>query len=211
MNHRLLSSGWDFVRFDSNRPIGIRDRIFRGKSIRIELDFVLQVLVRSDPIGQSSNQVFPPNLYFPLFLQVVPLFPATSVYFPQLFPPRHQFCLPRQFIYRHLNVPLFPSTRGSKWLIGYPIGRSDSARKRVSNRSSDWTVRLVTDPIDQSKNSVQCDSMRSSGRTKSPIGRINSSIEHMGLTLIRSDPSIGPTKSQPKTCSTKSCSTRIDF
>ncbi len=144
-----------------------------------------------------SCQIF----IFPLFLQLVQLLPATSVYFPQLF--RHvvslfKHCLPHKFIYRHLNVPLFPSTRGSKWLIGYPIGRSDSARKRVSNRSSDWTVRLVTDPIDQSKNSVRCDSMRSSGRTKSPIGRINSSIEHMGLTLIRSDPSIGPTKSQPK-------------
>ncbi len=25
---------------DSNQPIGIHDRIFRGKSIRIELDFV---------------------------------------------------------------------------------------------------------------------------------------------------------------------------
>ena len=66
-------------------------------------------------------------------------------------------CVPRQFIYRHLNVPLFPYTRGSKWLIGNPIGRSDWARKRVSNRSSDWTVQLVTDPIDQSKNLVWCD------------------------------------------------------
>ena len=29
------------------------------------------------------------------------------------------------------------------------------------------------------------------------MSRVKSSIEHMGLTAIRSDPSIGPTKSQP--------------
>ena len=32
------------------------------------------------------------------------------------------------------------------------------------------------------------------GSYKVPIGRINSSIEHMGLTPIQLDPSIGPTK-----------------
>ncbi len=40
------------ITFNSNRPIGICDRIFRENSIRVELDFVLQVWVRSDPIGQ---------------------------------------------------------------------------------------------------------------------------------------------------------------
>ena len=36
--------GWDFVTFDSNRPIGIRDRIFGEESIRIELDFVKPIV-----------------------------------------------------------------------------------------------------------------------------------------------------------------------
>jgi hypothetical protein len=38
------SSGWDFVMFDSNRRIGIHDRIFGEESIRIELDFVKPII-----------------------------------------------------------------------------------------------------------------------------------------------------------------------
>ena len=37
-------SGWDFVTFDSNRPIGNRDRIFGEESIHIELDFVKPIV-----------------------------------------------------------------------------------------------------------------------------------------------------------------------
>ena len=77
------------------------------------------------------------------------------------------------------------------------IGQSNRAKKRESNRSSDWTVGLVTDPIDQSKHALQYDCTRLLGCTKSLIRSADWPIQHTGLTPIRSDRSIGPTKSQP--------------
>ena len=77
------------------------------------------------------------------------------------------------------------------------IGRSNRAKKGESNRSSDWTVGLVTDPIDQSKHALQYDCTRLLGCTKSLIRSADRPIRHTGLTPIRSDRSIGPTKSQP--------------
>jgi hypothetical protein len=80
------------------------------------------------------------------------------------------------------KVRLVEWTSREKWHpIEAPIGLSNS-----------WQIQLTN------QNSILSNSKRSSGHTKSPIGCVDWSIEHMGLTPIRSDPSIGPTKSQPK-------------
>ena len=109
---RLCLLGWDFVTFNSNRPIGIRDRIFGVKSIRVELDFVLQVWVRSDPIGQSSQ--FSRHIFilfscyiFKLFNYCLPR-QCISRNFSRHIVNLFKHCLPCQFIYCHLIVPLFP-------------------------------------------------------------------------------------------------------
>ena len=49
------------------------------------------------------------------------------------------------------STPTNSHPRGSKWAIGNPIGWLDIEGEIASNRISDWTVQLVTDPIDQSK------------------------------------------------------------
>ncbi len=83
------------------------------------------------------------------------------------------------------------SDRKSDWSIGHRGKNGVQSELRLDYPTRDWSDRAI-------ENSILSDSKRSLGHTKSPIGRINSSIEHMGLTLIRSDPSIGPTKSQPQ-------------
>ena len=65
LSFRFEHLGWDFVALDSNRRIGIRDRIFRKVSYWIGHDFVGPNLVRSNPIDQLFGPIFPAQFLCP--------------------------------------------------------------------------------------------------------------------------------------------------
>ena len=152
--------------------------------------------VRSDwPIVQSS---FPAKSLFPAISSSCSIIPCHVSLFPATFPATSSI-LPAASVY--LPPPQCPlvsldtwkqmTDRISDWTIGFRQETSVQSELRLDCPTRDWSDR----PIEK------LGSMRFYtviGSYKVPIGRINSSIEHMGLTPIRSDPSIGPTKSQPK-------------
>ena len=78
-SNKITASGWDFVMFDHNRPIGIHDRIFGEVPFSIGLDFVGKIACNRKPFAPDRAIV---KSFFPLsfFSCHINLFSTTSTY-----------------------------------------------------------------------------------------------------------------------------------